>query len=171
MVETDGTEPTWRRASRVLAVSDRGRVLLLRGGDPARPGTHIWHTPGGGVEAGEDDREAAVREFREETGRTIEVGPLVWDRVLDFSFNFEQIHQYELFFVAAVGAEFEPDSSGNTEIEQQYLTGHGWFTPDELRAVGEHDLIAPPDIPERLEELLRDGPPANLVRVRGAVLP
>jgi 8-oxo-dGTP pyrophosphatase MutT (NUDIX family) len=171
VVETGGTEPTWRRASRVLALSDGGRVLMLRGGDPARPGTHIWHTPGGGVEAGEDDRTAAVREFLEETGRSIEVGSLVWDRVLDFSFNFEQIHQYELFFVADVGAEFVPDSGGHNEIEQQYLTGHGWFTPDELRAVGEHDLLAPPDIPDRLEELLRDGPPASVVRVRGAVLP
>jgi 8-oxo-dGTP pyrophosphatase MutT (NUDIX family) len=163
--------PTVRRASRVLAISDRGRVLMLRGGDPARPGTHIWHTPGGGVEAGEDDRAAAVREFLEETGRSINVGSLVWDRVLDFSFNFEQIHQYELFFVADVGAEFLPDSGGHNEIEQQYLTGHGWFTPDELRAVGEHDLLAPPDIPERLEELLRDGAPDEPVRVRGAVLP
>jgi 8-oxo-dGTP pyrophosphatase MutT (NUDIX family) len=171
VVETGGTEPTLRRASRVLALSDLGRVLMLRGGDPARPGTHIWHTPGGGVEAGEDDRTAAVREFREETGRTIEVGALVWDRQLDFSFNFEQIHQYELFFVADVGAEFEPDSGGHNEIEQQYLSGHGWFTPDELRAAGEHDLLAPPDIPERLEELLRDGPPEHVVRVRGAVLP
>jgi 8-oxo-dGTP pyrophosphatase MutT (NUDIX family) len=171
VVETGGTEPTLRRASRVLALSDLGRVLMLRGGDPARPGTHIWHTPGGGVEAGEDDRTAAVREFREETGRTIEVGALVWDRVLDFSFNFEQIHQYELFFVADVGAEFEPDSGGHNEIEQQYLTGHGWFTPDDLRAAAEHDLLAPPDIPERLEELLRDGPPEHVVRVRGAVLP
>lgn len=144
---------------------------MLRGGDPARPGIHIWHTPGGGVEAGEDDRTAAVREFREEAGRTIEVGPLVWDRVLDFSFNHEQIHQYEVFFLAHVGAEFEPDSGGHNDIEQQYLSGHGWFTPAELRTAGERDLLAPPDVVERLEDLLRDGPPATPVRVLGAVLP
>ena len=171
MVESEGTDPSFRRASRVLAMSDRGRVLMLRGGDPARPGTHIWHAPGGGVEAGESDEAAAVREFLEETGRAIEVGALVWDRVLDFSFNFEQIHQYELFFLAEVGAEFEPDSGGHNEIEQQYLTGHGWFTTDELRAVGEHDLLAPPDIADRLDDLRRDGPPDVPVRVLGAVLP
>jgi 8-oxo-dGTP pyrophosphatase MutT (NUDIX family) len=160
-----------RRAARVLAVSDRGRVLMLRGGDPARPGTHIWHAPGGGVEPGEDDRGAAAREFLEETGRAVEIGPLVWDRDLEFSFNHQLYQQYELFFLAHVGAEFEPASDGHNEIEQQYLSGHGWFSPDDLSAVAERDLLAPPDVVERLEELLRDGPPTDVVRVLGAVLP
>jgi len=171
VVETGGTGPRARRAARVLADSDEGRVLLLRGGDPARPGTHIWHAPGGGVEAGEDDRAAAAREFLEETGRTIEIGPLVWDRDLEFSFNHVRYRQYELYFLTLVGAEFEPDADGHNEIEQQYLSGHGWFSPDDLRAAGERDMLAPPDIVDRLEELLRDGPPASVVRVLGAVLP
>ncbi len=163
--------PVLRRAARVLAVSDRGRLLLLRGGDPARPGTHIWHAPGGGVEPGETDRAAAAREFVEETGQVVEPGPLVWDRELVFSFNHVLYHQYELFFLVHVGAEFEPDRAGHDEIEQEYLSGHGWFTPDELRTAGEADLLAPPDAVERLTELLRDGPPARPVRVLGAVLP
>ncbi|MDA8435105.1 MAG: NUDIX domain-containing protein [Actinomycetales bacterium] len=160
-----------RRAARVLAVSERGRLLLLRGGDPARPGTHIWHAPGGGVEAGETDRAAAAREFVEETGRAVELGPLVWDRELDFSFNHVLYHQYEVFFLAHVGAEFEPERTGHNDIELEYLSGHGWFTPDELRAAGERDLLAPPDAVERLAEILRDGPPERPVRVLGAVLP
>ena len=90
---------------------------------PRRPGTHIWHAPGGGVEPGEDDRTAAVREFLEETGRTIEVGPLVWDRDLEFSFNHVLYRQFEVFFVAHVGPEFEPDAAGHNEIELQYLLG------------------------------------------------
>jgi len=171
VVATGEMGPTVRRASRVLALSDTGRVLLLRGGDPARPGTHIWHAPGGGVDPGEDDRDAAVREFREETGRAVALGPLVWDRELDFSFNHVRYHQYELFFLARVGAEFEPDSDGHNEIERAYLSGHGWFSPDELRALARHDLLAPPDVADRLEELLVDGPPARPVRVLGAVLP
>ena len=161
--------PVERRAARVLAVSRRGRVLLLRGGDPARPGTHIWHAPGGGVDPGEDDRSAAEREFAEETGRRVEVGPLVWDRELDFSFNHVRYHQYEVFFLVEVDEEFEPQSHGHDEIEQQYLTGHRWFAPDDLRACT--DLLAPPDLPERLDELLDAGPPPRPVRVLGAVLP
>jgi len=163
--------PVVRRASRVLAVSDGGRVLMLRGGDPARPGTYIWHAPGGGVDDGEDDHAAAVREFLEETGRVVDLGPLVWDRELDFSFNHVQYHQYEVFFLAHVGAEFEPDTGGHNEIEQAYLSGHGWFSPAELRAVAERDLLAPPDVADRLEELLLEGPPVRTVRVLGAVLP
>jgi 8-oxo-dGTP pyrophosphatase MutT (NUDIX family) len=163
--------PKDRRAARVLALSAQGRVLLLRGGDPARPGMHIWHAPGGGVDPGEDDRAAAAREFLEETGRSVELGPLVWDRELDFSFNHVAYHQFEVFFLASVDTEFEPVSDGHNEIEQAYLSGHAWFSPAELRAVAEHDLVAPPDLPERLEELLADGPPAHVVRVLGAVLP
>ena len=171
MGETDGTGPLVRRAARVLAVSDGGKLLLLRGGDPARPGIHIWHAPGGGVEPGEDDREAAAREFLEETGRAVELGPLVWDRHLEFSFNHVLYRQYELYFLTHVGAEFEPDDDGHNEIEQEYLSGYGWFSPDDLRADGENDLLAPPDIVDRFEELLRDGPPDSVVRVLGAVLP
>jgi len=169
--ETAGTGPQVRRASRVLAVSDGGKVLMLRGADPARPGIHIWHAPGGGVEAGEDDREAAAREFVEETGRAIEIGPLVWDRYLEFSFNHVPYRQYELYFLTHVGAEFEPETDGHNEIELEYLSGYGWFSPDDLRKAGENDLLAPPDVADRLEELLRDGPPATVVRVLGAVLP
>lgn len=163
--------PTQRRAARVLALSPSGRVLLLRGGDPARPGTHIWHAPGGGVDPGEDDRAAAEREFVEETGRSIELGPMVWDRELDFSFNHVTYHQYEVFFLAAVDAEFEPVADGHNEIEQAYLSGHAWLSPSQLREVARHDLLAPPDLPERLEDLLRDGPSPEVVRVLGAVLP
>ena len=170
VVTGDGT-PVQRRASRVLAVSDRGRLLMLRGGDPARPGIHIWHAPGGGVDPGESDHAAAEREFLEETGRAVEVGALVWDRELDFSFNHVHYHQYEVFFLALVGGEFEPDDGGHNAIEQQYLSGHGWFSPDELRETARRDLLAPPDVAERLDELLRHGPPAVPVRVLGAVLP
>jgi 8-oxo-dGTP pyrophosphatase MutT (NUDIX family) len=163
--------PTHRRAARVLALSPRGRVLLLRGGDPARPGTHIWHAPGGGVEPGEDDRAAASREFVEETGRSIDLGPLVWDRELDFSFNRVLYHQVEVFFLASVDAEFEPVADGHNEIELAYLSGHAWMSSDEMRAAAAHDLLAPPDLPERLDDLVRDGAPADVVRVLGAVLP
>ncbi len=62
-----------RRAARVLAVSPAGRVLLFEGGDPDRPHVRIWHAPGGGVEAGESDRDAAQREFLEETGLPVDL--------------------------------------------------------------------------------------------------
>ncbi len=171
MTDSGAPDLVHRRAARVLAVSDAGRVLLLRGGDPARPRTHIWHSPGGGVQDGEDDRTAAAREFVEETGREAVLGALVWDRELDFSFDRVGYHQVEVYFLARFGVEFEPRSDGHDELERVHLSGHGWFSPAELREQARTDLLAPPDLPERLEDILRDGPPPVPVRVAGAMLP
>lgn len=49
-----------------------GAVLLTRRGGSVAPGK--WDLPGGYVEYDEDIREALIREMREETGLTIEVG-------------------------------------------------------------------------------------------------
>jgi 8-oxo-dGTP pyrophosphatase MutT (NUDIX family) len=163
-----------RRAARVLAVSPAGRVLLFEGGDPDRPHVRIWHAPGGGVEGGESDAEAAVREFHEETGLAVELGPHVWDRELVFGFNGTTYDQVEVYFLAAVEAEHEASSAGHNEIERLYLTDHRWFSVEELRALPADDgsvMVAPPDIADRLADLLRDGPPAEPVRVAGVVLP
>jgi len=50
-----------RRAARVLLVDRADRTLLLRGGDPARPGLRWWFTPGGGLMDGESPAEGAAR--------------------------------------------------------------------------------------------------------------
>ncbi|HET7900400.1 MAG TPA: NUDIX domain-containing protein [Candidatus Nanopelagicales bacterium] len=170
---TDERPVIRRRAARVVALSPQGRVLLFEGGDPDRPHVRIWHTPGGGVDPGEDDRAAAVREYREETGADIEVGAHVWDRELRFGFNGALYDQVEVFFVAYVD-EHVADTSGHNEIEQLYLGEHRWFSVDDLRALPRADgsvLVAPPDIADRVADLLRDGPPATPVRVEGVVLP
>jgi len=60
-------------------VLDGGRVLLIKRGNPPLKGQ--WSLPGGGVEVGETLEQAVAREVLEETGLTIEVGPIV--EVLD----------------------------------------------------------------------------------------
>ena len=95
------TEPgrVVRTCARVLAVSREGRVLLLRGHDPARPEYAIWHAPGGGVESGETAEQAAAREFSEEIGVAIAVGAHVWNRLSRFTYNHIPYEQYEKYFV------------------------------------------------------------------------
>ena len=60
-------------------VLDGGRVLLIKRGHAPLKGQ--WSLPGGGVEIGETLEQAIAREVIEETGLTVEVGPMV--EVLD----------------------------------------------------------------------------------------
>ncbi len=60
-------------------VLDGDRVLLVKRGHAPLKGQ--WSLPGGGVETGETLEQAVAREVLEETGITIEVGPIV--EVLD----------------------------------------------------------------------------------------
>jgi len=68
--------PVQRRSVRVLPVDRDGQVLLLLGHDPARPSAPYWFTIGGGIEAGEAAKEAAVREIHEEIGIRVETSQL-----------------------------------------------------------------------------------------------
>lgn len=57
----------------VLARED-GRIALV---EVARPETRYFDLPGGAVDPGEDEAEALVREFGEETGLAVRTGALV----------------------------------------------------------------------------------------------
>lgn len=58
-----------RRIVSAYIVSSDGKILLGKK-DPEKGGVYLnsWHGPGGGVDVGESDEEALVREVLEETG-------------------------------------------------------------------------------------------------------
>lgn len=53
------------------------QVLLVRQDKYPEYGANFWTLPGGGQEVGESVEQALQREVMEETGLTIEIGPLV----------------------------------------------------------------------------------------------
>ncbi len=62
-----------RRIASLLVVDKRGYLLLqLRDNKPGIFAPGKWCVPGGGIEPGEDERTAVVRELREETGLLFE---------------------------------------------------------------------------------------------------
>jgi 8-oxo-dGTP pyrophosphatase MutT (NUDIX family) len=128
-----------RRTVRVLVVDDRDRLLLFRDSDPGVPGVHWWITPGGGIDPGETDLEAAVRELEEEAGLGLTpeqlVGPVLVRRVVH-GYTDVVVDQEDVFHACWV-LPFEVSDAGHTEEERITMTGHRWWSRDELAATGE----------------------------------
>ena len=69
MNDSSGANPRRRRSARVILLDSNKNVLLIRFCVSRSDGTFtFWATPGGTVEVGETDREAARRELMEELG-------------------------------------------------------------------------------------------------------
>lgn len=136
-----------RRAVRVLVLDEDDRLLLFLDSDLGlEPVAHWWDTPGGGVDPGEDDLDAVVRELAEETGqhvdRAVVRGPLLERRVLH-GYSDKVVDQTEVFFAVRLPA-FEVDSSGYTEEERLCIAETRWWTRAELAATD--DEIWPADV-------------------------
>ena len=140
-----------RRAARVVLVDRADRTLLLRGGDPARPGLRWWFTPGGGLNEGETSAEGAARELYEETGLRVDpadLGEPVWHQVTQFSYDNRKYRQEQDFYLVRV-PEWQVDTTGFDVEEQRTIDDHRWWTAAEL------DTTAETVYPENLAELLR----------------
>ena len=104
-------------------------------------------TPGGGIDEGESEIHAAIREVAEETGYQLAeaelLGPIARRHVVH-GYSDLVIEQDESFFLAMV-SPFEVDISAHTADERLTLLGHRWWTHDDLRHTDEwiwpHELV------------------------------
>jgi 8-oxo-dGTP pyrophosphatase MutT (NUDIX family) len=148
-----GSELVPRLAGRVLPVDARGRVLLLRGFDPADPGHPFWFTVGGAPDHGETLAEAAARELREEAGIVADAASLgdpVWHRATEFSFDGTRFQQEEEYFLLRVGSP-AVSLDGMDYIEKETVLGYRWLDPAELESLDEP--LFPPELPRLLRDL------------------
>lgn len=125
---------------RVLLVDGADRLLLFKDSDPGiLPLPTFWITPGGGVDPGESDLQAAVREIAEETGLVVAEGDLLGplaERVVVHGYSDVVTTQDEQFwFVRCEG--FEVSTAGHTEDELATMTAHHWWTRAELEETAE----------------------------------
>jgi 8-oxo-dGTP pyrophosphatase MutT (NUDIX family) len=153
-----------RFAARVVVVDPENRLLLFNWAN-RKKGTNWWATPGGGLEAGEKSKVAAIRELGEEAGIRVDdlEGPL-WRTSHFFRTSGDLIHQFETFFLARV-----PDDAVSTDgfdsFEADATLGHRWWPLDELGSSAE--AVYPRGLAELVRAVLRDGVPEKAIPIKG----
>jgi 8-oxo-dGTP diphosphatase len=154
-----------RPSARLILLDPQDRLFLFKVHqpavyDPADPFYDaFWVLIGGMVDPGEEFRDAAVREAREETGMVVTGEPhWVWSRRRVMQWRENQVLHIERFFLARTESA-RVDTSGLDEREKSWTLDHRWWSLDEIEASRER--FEPLDLGKRLRTLLAEGPPAE----------
>jgi 8-oxo-dGTP diphosphatase len=122
-------EERQRTASYGICLDADGRILLARA-SPAISLKGLWFLPGGGVQHGEHPLDALRREIEEESGLTVEVGPLL-DVLSDVRTLPDGTRLHTIRFI------YQVDSwQGTLRAEAQGTTDAvAWVSKEELAAL------------------------------------
>jgi 8-oxo-dGTP pyrophosphatase MutT (NUDIX family) len=136
-----------------MLFDEAGAILLVRFVVPREDGEFVfWALPGGEIEAGETEVEAAAREVWEELGLELTVtGPVYCDSN-QFFHQGEMRDNVDFLFRAECGRE-EPRLIGFTTDEKEIMKEVRWWSEAEIEASEER--IFPANLAERMRELSR----------------
>ncbi|WP_260734679.1 NUDIX domain-containing protein [Tunturiibacter lichenicola] len=139
-----------RRTARVMLFDETGAILLIRFVVPRDDGEFVfWALPGGEIEGGETEIEAAAREVKEELGLELMVtGPVYCD-------SNQFLHQGEMrdnvdFLFKAKCARDAPQLIGVTADEREIMKEIRWWSEREIEVSQER--IFPVNLAERMRE-------------------
>jgi TDG/mug DNA glycosylase family protein len=156
----DWLVPFERTSVRALVLDRDDRILLVQFRDPV--GQVWWATPGGGVAEGETPDQALCRELEEEVGLVDpDVGPVIWSREHTFVWDRRVLRQREEIYLIRVD---EHHPAPTVDLAAEYVHAIRWWSISELDAVAGEELV-PQALPQRLRELLANGPPSEPIDV------
>jgi 8-oxo-dGTP pyrophosphatase MutT (NUDIX family) len=160
-------QPSIRSTVRILLIDESDRLLLLHHEGAFHvedfDGTGLWAPPGGGLEDGETHEAAGQRELWEETGlREAPIGPCVWRRDVVFTWDGVAYDSWERYHVCHV-PNFAVDTGNQSPYEQREITGHHWWSQQEIAASNE--VFVPRDLADLLLPLLKGEYPDEPLQV------
>lgn len=95
--------------------NDEARMLLCRL-SPEQRYAGYWTLPGGGIDFGENPRDAVVREFQEETGLDIRVDDLLTIDSLHLEGDDHEFHALRILYrVSIIGGRLRDEIDGSTD--------------------------------------------------------
>jgi 8-oxo-dGTP pyrophosphatase MutT (NUDIX family) len=135
----------------VMLFDEARAILLVRFVVPRVEGEFVfWALPGGEIEAGETEAEAAVREVREELGLELKVTGPIYRDCNQFLHQGEMQDNVDFLFRAGCRRE-EPRLIGVTADEREIMKEIRWWSRAEIEASRER--IFPADLAGRMREL------------------